>query len=152
MEDLMLSPELQKFASVFVVLGLVQIFLSFVLANTIRTTLFLVKKENRLMVPGQAFLIVLPIFNLLWNFMVINALRDSLNNEFFDRKVAIDVDPTQNEGRFFAWSFLIRNFPLPIIMLFIAIAFNFIGFFVYWRKINEYKRLLQETADLDDIV
>jgi hypothetical protein len=37
-------------------------------------------------------------------------------------------------------------------MLFIAIAFNFIGFFVYWRKINEYKRLLQETADLDDIV
>lgn len=151
MEELLKDPQFQvllPYLPYIIGLSILQLVLWLLLGNTIRTTLLLVKKENRMMIPGQAFLLALPFFNIYWNFQVVRYLRDSLNNEFYDRKVAIDENPTQKEGSMFAWSYLVRNFPLPSFILYIALFSNFVTFFMYWRKVAEYKKLLKETASL----
>lgn len=157
MKELLEDPEFQKLAPYLpyiIAIGLVQLTVLLLLGNTIRTTLLLVKKENRFMTPGQAFLIAVPLFNIFWNFQVVKFLRDSLNNEFYDRLVPIDENPTQKEGNIYAWSFLARNFPLPSFVLYIALISNIVGLVVYWRKILEYKALLKKTAhtELDEVI
>lgn len=148
MKELLEDPEFQKLLPLMpyiIAIGVIQLILLLLLGNTIRTTLLLVKRENRLMIPGQAFLIALPLFNIFWNFQVVRHLRDSLINEFYDRKIPVDENPTQKEGSIYAWSYLVRNFPLPSFILYVAMGFNIIGFVMYWRKVLEYKRLLKET-------
>lgn len=150
MEELLKDPEFQKLLPYILAIGILQIVLWLLLGNSIRTTLLLVRKENRMMSPGQAFLIVLPLFNIYWNFMVVKHLKDSLNNEFFDRQVAVDENPTQREGSIFAWSYLVRNFPLPGFILYAALFSNIIGFVMYWRKVVEYKKILKTTTPILD--
>lgn len=151
MEELLNDPEFQKLAEFMpylVAIGVAQIVLWLLLGNTIRMTLNLVKKENRMMAPGQALLMAIPLFNIYWNFMVVRHLRDSLNNEFFDRQVAVEENPTQREGNLYAWSYLARNFPLPSYILFAAMFLNIAGFIMYWIKVAQYKKLLKSTQDL----
>lgn len=152
MKELLEDPEFQKLIPLMpyiIAFGIVQLILLLLLGNTIRTTLLLVKKENRLMVPAQAFFIALPLFNIFWNFQVVRQLRDSLNNEFYDRKVAVDENPTYKEGGIYAWSYLVRNFPLPSFVLYLAVIVNVVGLVIYWRKVLEYKKLLKETAAVE---
>lgn len=150
MEELLNSPEFKELAPYFPYLiagAIIQIGFWLLLGNSIRTTLKLVSIDNQMMRPGQALLIAVPLLNIYWNFVVVRALRDSLNNEFFDRKVAVDENPTQKEGNIFAWSFLANNIPLPAFVSYLAMGINIVGFIVYWRKVLEYKKLLKSTAD-----
>ena len=151
MEELLKDPEFQKLVPMMpylIAVAVAQIILWLLLGNTIRTTMNLVKKENRMMAPAQALLIAVPLFNIYWNFMVVRHLRDSLNNEFFDRQVAVEENPTQREGNIYAWSYLVRHFPLPSYVLYAAMFVNIAGFVMYWIKVVQYKKLLKSTEDL----
>ncbi|MCA5006592.1 hypothetical protein [Sphingobacterium bovistauri] len=151
MNELLNDPEFQKlipYLPWLVAIVVIQIIIWLLLGYTIRKVLLLIKKENRLLPPNQAFLLAVPLLNIFWNFIVVRNLRDSLNNEFYDRKVAIDENPTQNEGNIFAWSFLVGNLPLPLIG-YIASFTYIVGIVLYWRKIISYKRLL-ESSSTDD--
>lgn len=152
MEELLNSPEFQKLAPYFPYLiagAIIQIALWLLLGNSIRSVLALIKKENQMMRPGQALLMAVPFLNIYWNFVVVRALRDSLNNEFYDRKVAVDENPTQKEGNIYAWSFLASNIPLPSFVGYIAMFGNIFGFIMYWIKVVEYKKLLKNTVDIE---
>lgn len=143
------DPEFQKLVPYLPLLAGVaalQLIVWILLANSIRKLLLHIKIENRMMPPNQAFFMVVPLLNIYWNFVVVRNVRDSLNNEFYDRQVAIEESPTQNEGNIFAWSYLIGNLPLPLIG-YIASMGYIIGIIIYWRKIIAYKKLL---VDLDD--
>ncbi len=154
MEELLNNPEFQKLAPYFpymIAVAVIQILFWLLLGNSIRSVLALVKKENQMMRPAQAMFIAVPLLNIYWNFMVVRALRDSLNNEFYDRKVAVDENPTQREGNIFAWSFLASNIPLPSFVGYIAMFANVIGFVMYWAKVVEYKKILKNTEGLDSV-
>lgn len=151
MEQLLEDPEFQKllpYLPYLIAVAAIQLAVWLLIGNTIRTTLVLIKEENRFMRPAQAFLMAIPLFNIYWNFMVVKHLRDSLNNEFFDRKVAIEENPTHKEGNIFAWSYLVRNLPLPGIILVAALLTNIVGLVLYWVKVVEYKKLLIATEHL----
>jgi len=151
MNELLNDPEFQKYIPYlpYIYAGIaIQFLILLLLGNTIRTTLLLVKKENRLMVPAQALLLAIPLLNIFWNFMVVRHLRDSLNNEFYDRQVAIEENPTQKAGNIFAWSFLVANLPIPFIG-FVASLVYIGGLIMYWVKIVEYKKILKATDDTD---
>lgn len=151
MEELLNSPELQKLAPqlpLLITLGVLQLVFWLLLGNSIRKVLRLIQKENRMMEPTHAFFIAIPLFNIYWNFMVVRYLKDSLNNEFYDRKVPVEIDPTQKEGRIFAWSFLLCNLPLPIFLGYTAVVMNIIGFVLYWIQIVKYNKLLRDTESL----
>ena len=151
MEQLLEDPEFQKllpYVPYLIAVAAIQLAVWLLIGNTIRTTLVLIKEENRFMRPAQAFLMAIPLFNIYWNFMVVKHLRDSLNNEFFDRKVAIEENPTHKEGNIFAWSYLVRNLPIPGIILVAALLTNIVGLVLYWVKVVEYKKLLIATEHL----
>ncbi|EFK60026.1 hypothetical protein ACR79S_17110 [Sphingobacterium spiritivorum] len=113
-------------------------------ANTIRKTLNLIAPENRNILPSQAWFVAVPLFNIYWHFEVARRLCDSLNNEFYDRKIAVEENPTRKEGQIYAWTFLSINIPFPPFILVIAGIMNLIYFITYWVKINQYRVLLKE--------
>ncbi len=113
-------------------------------ANTIRKTLLLVNEENRLLNPKLAWLLVIPLFNIYWNFVVASRLADSLTNEFYDRKIAEEENPGRATGMLYAWLFLLSNIPLtPFILISIGLL-SFVYFIAYWVKMNNFRNILVE--------
>ena len=136
-----LSPEMvQLVAAVFLIRLIIWVFY----ANTIRKTLKLVAPENRLMSPNQAWLLVIPFFNIYWNFLVASRVADSLTNEFYDRKIAEEENPGRVAGMWYAWLFLLSNIPLPPFILVTIGLLSFVYFVGYWVKVNNFRNLLAE--------
>jgi len=123
--------------------GIIRIIIWIFFALTLYRTLKLIKKENLCILPSQAWFVAVPIFNIYWNFEVAKRVADSLNNEFYDRKVEVEEKPTQKWGLIFAWTFLLSNIPLPLFVLTIIGILHFVYFITYWVKVNEYKTLLR---------
>lgn len=123
--------------------GIIRIIIWIFFALTLYRTLKLVKKDNQCILPSQAWFVAVPIFNIYWNFEIARRLSDSLNNEFFDRKVEVEENPTYKWGIIFAWTFLLSNIPLPLFVLMIIGILHLVYFITYWVKINEYKVLLR---------
>lgn len=148
MNELLNNPEFQKllpYLPWIALIALIQLIILLLLANAIKNVLLLMKEQNRLLSPYQPFLMAVPLFNIYWNFVVVRNLRDSIINECYDRKLPIDENPTQNEGYIFSWSFLVGNLPLPFIS-YIASFTYIIGIVVYWKKVLEYKKLLEKDV------
>lgn len=136
-----LSPEMiQAAIAVFLIRTLIWAFY----ANTIRKTLLLVAPANRLMTPGQAWLLVVPFFNIYWNFAVASRLADSLTNEFYDRKIAEEENPGRSSGTWYAWLFLLTNIPLPPFILITLFLLSITYFIIYWAKVSNFRNLLVE--------
>ena len=113
-------------------------------ANTVRKTLLLIAPENRLIKPAMAWLLVVPIVNIYWNFIVAGRLADSLTNEFYDRRIAEEENPGASMGRLYAWMFLLSNIPFPPFILVTVALLSFVYFIAYWVKINNFRNLLVE--------
>ena len=140
--DEMLQGVNREYFILLLVVGIVFQGISLVLAYRIRATLRLIREENRCLAPGLAWSIAIPLINIFYNFIVARRLTDSLNNEFYDRKVAVDENPTLKQGYFMAYSFLALNFPLPAFIGYIVVIGCFICYVNYWIKVNEHKKLL----------
>lgn len=147
MEELLNNPDFQKLLPYLYAFAAVQIIVWLLFANTIRTTLNLMRKENRCLLPSQAWFVALPFFNIYWNFVVVRRLTDSLNNEFYDRRMAVEEDPTQKQGYMYAGGYMVSNIPLPAFVGFIASSIALVGFVLYWFKIFEYKKLLRKPFE-----
>lgn len=144
MEELIASLEVEKNWPIILAASLVRIGLWLLLANAIRNTVKLVGIENRCIHPNQVWFIALPLFNIYWNFVVVRGLCDSLNNEFYDRKIEADENPTRKQGNIYAGSYLLSNIIfLPFSLQFVAGLVCFVYMFVYWAKVLECKKLLK---------
>lgn len=99
---------------------------------TLNTTLDRISEENRTMSPGSVWLLLIPFFNLVWHFIVVGRLADSIKAEADHRGL------TLNESR--------PAYDIGLVMCILLIVLPFIGFIcwiVYWVKINGYKNLLR---------
>lgn len=113
-------------------------------ANTFRTTLKLIAPENRFMKPAEAWLVLIPLFNIYWNFELAKRMADSLTNEFYDRKIAEEEAPGRSTGITLAFLYLITMLPLPInILMGLNLVYLFY-FFAYWIKMNRFRELLKD--------
>ena len=152
MEEIINSPEYQKLLPyLFVIFGacILLLFLYIYLCFIGQRTILLIKEENRHVTPEQAWLFLIPFFNIYWNFVFMRRLVDSLNNEFYDRKMEVEENPTQKNGYFFAWSFLVLNLPLPAFIFFVSFLLTLVAIIFYIAKIVEHKKLLEQTQNLD---
>lgn len=136
-----LSPEMMQ---LMVAALLIRLAVWVFYANTIRKTLLLVAPENRLMTPGQAWLLVIPLFNVYWNFSVASRLADSLTNEFYDRKIAEEENPGRAAGMWYAWLFLLSNIPFPPFILVTVFLLSITYFVIYWVKVGNFRNVLAE--------
>lgn len=150
-----LSPELMaemQRLTIYVMLTILGVWIWF--AYSVRQTLLTIKSENRSMLPNQAWFLAVPLFNIFWNFEVAKRLSYSFNNEFFDRKVAVEEMPSLNVGNRYAWSFLIYNIPFfPDFIRLLAFILCLTYFISYWYKISQFKNLIldHETWKMDKL-
>ncbi len=95
---------------------------------------------SRTMEPAMVWLLLIPLFSLIWAFLVVMALAKSLGNEFRRRGIPCpDPLPGQNIGM--AMCICSCCGIIPIINLLAGPA-AFVLWIVYWVKIAEYSRAL----------
>ena len=107
---------------------------------TLKKTLLEIAPANRKMPPNNVFLLFIPLFSLVWNFIVVNKMTESLELEFRGRNLKNNESkPGYSIGM--AHSVLACCTIIPLIGIFLTIA-GFVCWIIYWVKINDYHTLL----------
>lgn len=119
--------------------GLIGLVIYVLYLLTLFGTLQAVAPQNRRMEPGLVFLMLIPLFNLFWNFWVVIKLRDSLQAEFTARSLQGDGF---GYGVGLAMSILYICGIIPLLGL-LALLAALICWIIYWVKMAGYKRQLK---------
>lgn len=124
------------------IIGLVPVILYLI---NLQKTLEQVSPELRRMNPGQVWLILIPIFGIIWNFIMIGHIADSLAAEYRKRNIPqSDPRPTYQTGLVMAicqacgW--------IPVIGGLAAIVY-LIFWIMYWVKTAEHKKYLMANQN-----
>ena len=113
-----------------------------------------IKPDNRRMQPNEVWLQLIPLFNLFWQFIVVNRIAESIRNEIIDRNLnsvsgtanpafAIDVNewPTLDLG--LAYCILgiagVAGFFFGFLLFVFGGLAAMICWIIYWTQIAEYK-------------
>lgn len=134
---------------------------------TLQKALSRVSPRNRLMEPGMVWLMLVPCFNIIWQFIVAIRVPDSLRNEFRDR----GREDGSDYGKSLALGQAILNILNPVIsnaasaagpeaargITFVSWGLSVVGlilFIMFWVKIAGYSSQLGTTEDgrRDDFV
>jgi hypothetical protein len=103
-------------------------------------------RRNRTMEPGMVWLNLIPLFNIVWIFITVIRLSESLQNEYRSRGLHSD-DPEFGKmmGILYGAFSVVGCFPV-----------NLIFWIIYWMKISAYKNQLMTSGrggpedDFDD--
>ncbi|MFO0452270.1 MAG: hypothetical protein ACK52I_27055 [Pseudomonadota bacterium] len=107
---------------------------------TVQNTFNAVSPENRKMDGGLVWLTLIPLFGLVWQFIIVNRMADSLKLEFAKRNISTnEARPGINLGLAFCILFCCSIIPFVNIITSIA---GLVCWIMYWVKINEYKSKL----------
>lgn len=99
-----------------------------------------VSPENRMMPPGQVWLSLIPLFNFVWMFFVVNKIAESFQLEC--QKLGIsttEAKPTQGIGN--AKNILRLCSLIPVIGALPGLGF-IVCWIIHWVKVNEYRNLI----------
>ncbi len=110
---------------------------------TLHRTLDLCAPHNRKIPPGQVWLILIPLFGIVWHFLVVGYVADSLAAEFQQRNIHADENrPGYNIGR----TFLILQICgiVPFLGILSSVA-GLVCWIIYWVKIAGYKTMLENS-------
>lgn len=129
---------------VFIIAALIGITVMVFYLLTLQNTLKLVSLENQKMPPGQVWLVFIPLFGLVWQFIMVNRIADSLKAELAKRNMPSDEDrPGYSIG--IAFCILMACGIIPLIGVIASIG-GFVCWIIYWVKIAGYKTKLQQNT------
>ena len=123
-------------ALVFGILLLPTIFFILTLQNALKQ----VRPTLRQMSPGALWLLLIPLFNLIWRFIVVNRVADSLDSEYRARGLATIGKPGQKIGLAYSICGLLSLIP---VIGFLAGLAGLVCWIVYWVTIAGHKDRLQ---------
>ena len=96
--------------------------------------------ESQTLSPGLVWLMFIPVFSLVWHFVIVVNVSRSLRNEFTRRNFpGIEAEPGKGIG--LAMCILGACCIIPLLGILCAIA-AFICWIIYWVKIHDYSRRL----------
>jgi hypothetical protein len=104
-----------------------------------------VSDENRKMPSGQVWLLLIPLFNMVWAFIVVARIADSFRDEF--SRLNIDYNeprPTYNIG--LAKCILSVCGIVPFLGYLASFA-SLICWIIYWVKVNECRKLIEANQN-----
>jgi len=90
------------------------------------------KLENRTMQPALVWLMLIPIFNLVWHFIIVSSVSKSVEAEFRTRGIRSEPSPGNSIG--LAMCILAVCSIIPLFGILTGIA-GFICWIIYWVKI-----------------
>jgi hypothetical protein len=99
------------------------------------------RPRNRTMEPGQVWLNLIPCFSLVWMFITVNRIAESLDNEFYDRRLRGDGDFGKTIGTIYCVCNVLGF--VPYVNSITGIV-GLVCFIIYWVKIAGYSRQLRE--------
>ena len=105
--------------------------------------------RNRTMEPGMVWLNFIPLFNIVWQFITVNRVAESLSNEFYERGWD---RPGEDYGKSIGTTYCIMNVLgcIPYCGAIFAII-GLVCFIIYWVKIANYSgQLASRYDDYDD--
>ena len=104
---------------------------------TLQNTLKAISPENRMMPPSNVWLMFIPLFNIVWQFIMVDKIAQSITAECARLNIRTnDAKPTYNIG--LAWNICNIITFIP----FIGGLASLVTFILYWVKVNEYKILI----------
>ena len=116
---------------VFIILVIILIpFILFLL--TLQRALERCSPECRTTSPGTVWLMLIPLFNIVWEFLLVMRIAESLENEFKKRNMPHEPKPGQSIG--LAMCILSVCGIIPILGILAGIA-GFVCWILYWVKI-----------------
>jgi len=124
---------------------------------TQQNTLKSIQPANRLMEPGLVWLQLIPLFGLVWQFIVVTRVSDSLRKEFsswqnddsilgFSDSQAMQLArqrPTYEIG--IAYCILLCCSIVPLLGTLAALA-ALVCWIIYWVKLSEYKGIIKRRG------
>lgn len=115
------------------------IFYLITLQNTIKKVSF----ENQRIKPNQVWLALIPLFGLVWRFIIVSNVALSLQAEFNKRNINIEEEkPGYSIG--LAYCILSCCWIIPVLGALAGIG-GIVCWIIYWVKINNYKTVLETT-------
>lgn len=116
---------------------------------TLQKTIKEVSIENQKIQPNQVWLTLIPLFGLIWQFIMINRIALSLRAEFKKRNINIkDEKPGYSIG--LTYCTLLCCSIIPILGVFAGIG-GLVCWGIYWIKINNYKIELETRENIENI-
>lgn len=103
-----------------------------------------VHPRNRTLQPGMVWLDLIPLFNYVWGFILVNRVAESLDAEFFDRRIEHDGD---DYGQSIGVASNVCQVLGPFTCSLMSIP-GLILWVIYWVRIAAYNHEL--AADGDD--
>jgi hypothetical protein len=99
-----------------------------------------VSPEHRMMPPGQVWLSLIPLFNFVWMFFVVNKIAESFQLECQKLEISTtEAKPTQGIGN--AKNILRLCGLIPVVGALASLGF-IVCWIIHWVKVNEYKNLI----------
>ncbi len=95
--------------------------------------------ENRTMTPGMTWLMLIPLFNLVWDFILVKEVAATLEREFRKRNVPVEPSPGKNIG--FAWCILSVGAIIPLLGI-LSVLGAIVCWILYWAKIAGFSAML----------
>ena len=114
---------------------------------TLQNTLKAVSPENRKMPPANVWLMLIPFFGIVWQFIVVNRVADSLAAEFDKRGISLDK-PRPGREIGLAYCILYCCSIIPVLGSFASVA-GLVCWIIYWVKIAGFKNQLESSPALD---
>ena len=109
---------------------------------TLQKALFRCSLDNRTMAPGLVWLLLIPIFNLVWHFFIVLNMANSLEKELEQRGIPIISKPGKSIGLATCILSVLSFIPIAGILLGIA---AFVCWVIYWVKIADYSSQIAKS-------
>ena len=104
-----------------------------------------VSEENRQMPPGQVWLSLIPLFNFIWMFFVVNKIAESFALECYRLNIPVtELKPSQGIGM--TKNILRLCSFIPLLGVLANLGFV-VCWILHWIKVNEYRKLIIANRD-----
>jgi hypothetical protein len=122
------------------------IFFCLTLQNTIKE----ISPDNRRMKPGEVWLALIPLFGIVWQFIIVNRLADSLKAELIQRNIPSTQErPGYSIGLTYCILFCCGI--VPVVGTLASLG-GLVCWIIYWVQINNYKTQLQQNSSGNGIL
>ncbi|WP_109488798.1 hypothetical protein [Occallatibacter savannae] len=98
---------------------------------------------SRTMEPGMVWLLLIPLFNLIWNFFVVQAMTKSLANEFRLRNIP-NADPEPGKTIGLAMAICGACSIIPLVNMITGLVY-IVLWIIYWIKIAGFSQILDQV-------
>src|SRR5687768_1701236 len=120
---------------------------------TQQNTLKAIRPENRFMSPGEVWFQLIPLFNIVWQFIVVTKIAKSIKKELASRdQFSFDANPDdyvdlENDRPTYqigiAMCILVTAGVIPVIGTLFSLA-GLVCWIIYWVKLSQFKSQIEQ--------